>query len=750
MKVHIICHTKRRKRMSCRVKIEVNNKNEIYEIDKVAKQANGAVLLREKDAVILATVAYDDQPTEEDFLPLTVQYVEKSYAVAKIPGGFFKRETRPGDFETLTSRIIDRSLRPLFPKGYTYPTQITVMVLSGDFEVDLQTMAINAASAALFLSDIPVNKNVASVRIGKIDNQLIINPTQSQLKASTLDLFVSGTKDELLMIEMKVNATQENELLVAADIDPMMSTGMGENIISIHKMNELSNDEVLEALSFASEAIKVASLAYTEGFTPYKKEDAAITLVENDYDENILAYIEEFYADAIKDAINQMAKSERAGALEKIAKTILLDEIAIKENWEYSIIYNMVNLYKKRVVRAMILEEGIRADGRGLKEVRDISIETNILPSVHSSCLFTRGQTQALIALTLGNAKDAQQYELLTSSETQYENFMVHYNFPGFSVGEASMLRAAGRRELGHGNLAKRAIEPSINISKSETIRIVSEVLESNGSSSMATVCGGSLALKAANLDVDKLVAGVAMGLVVEEDKYAILTDIMGLVDHDGDMVFKIAGPRDGITALQMDIKLGGIDHKTLKEAIYQASEARDHILSLMEQAAEEIELNENALPSKSVFSLDPSTFGAIIGQAGKNIKEIIEKFEVSIDLDRDSGEVKVEGVSAAKVEAACDHIKEVASARENQKRDKKPMPEFKEGQVFDGVVKRIVDFGAFVELPGGVDGLLHISKLSDDRVEKVTDIVNIGDKIKVKILAQKGNKIELGFIEKV
>jgi polyribonucleotide nucleotidyltransferase len=736
--------------MSCRVKIEVNNKSEIYEIDKVAKQANGAVLLREKDAVILATVAYDDQPTEEDFLPLTVQYVEKSYAVAKIPGGFFKRETRPGDFETLTSRIIDRSLRPLFPKGYTYPTQITVMVLSGDYEVDLQTMAINAASAALFLSDIPVNKNVASVRIGKINNQLVINPTLSALKESTLDLFVSGTKDELLMIEMKVNATQESEVIVATDIDPMMSTGMGENIISIHKMNELSNDEVLEALSFASEAIKVASDAYAEGFTPYKKEDAHISLIENEYDENILVYIEEFYADAIKDAINQMAKSERAGALEKIAKKILLDELAIKENWEYSIIYAMVNLYKKRLVRAMILEEGKRADGRGLKEVRDISIETNILPSVHSSCLFTRGQTQALIALTLGNAKDAQQYELLSSSETQYENFMVHYNFPGFSVGEASMLRAAGRRELGHGNLAKRAIEPSINISKSETIRIVSEVLESNGSSSMATVCGGSLALKAANLDVDKLVAGVAMGLVVEEDKYAILTDIMGLEDHDGDMDFKIAGTRDGITALQMDIKLGGVDQQILKEAIYQASEARDHILSLMEKAADAIELNENALPSKSVFSLDPSTFGAIIGQAGKNIKEIIEKFEVSIDLDRDSGEVKVEGVSAAKVEAACDHIKEVASARENQKREKKSTPEFKEGQVFDGVVKRIVDFGAFVELPGNIDGLLHISKLSDERVDKVTDIVNIGDKIKVKILAQKGNKIELGFIEKV
>jgi len=735
--------------MSCRVKVEVNNKTEIYEIDKVAKQANGAVLLREGDAVMLATVAYDDAPSDDDFVPLTVQYVEKQYAIAKIPGGFFKRETRPGDFETLTSRIIDRSLRPLFPKGYTYPTQITVIVLSGDSEVDLQTMAINAASAALFLSDIPVNKNVASVRIGKIDNQLVINPTYSQLSESTLDLFVAGTADELLMIEMKVNASQETEVIAVADLDPMMSTGMGQNVISIHKMNELSNDEVLEALAFAGAAIKEASSAYAQGFTPYKKEDAVLTLLDNKKDDNILAYIDEFYVDALKDAVNQMAKSERAGALEKVAKTILLDKTALTENWEYGSILEMVNVYKKGIVRAQILDEGKRADGRGLKEVRDISIEINILPSAHSSCLFTRGQTQALVVLTLGNSKDAQQFDLLSTKDTQYENLMVHYNFPGFSVGEASMLRGAGRRELGHGNLAKRAIAPSLNVNKSETIRLVSEILESNGSSSMATVCGCSLALKAANLDVDKLVAGVAMGLVVEEDRYAILTDIMGLEDHDGDMDFKIAGTRDGITALQMDIKLGGIDQQILKEAIYQASEARDHILGLMEKAAEEIELSES-LPLKSIFSLDPSTFGAIIGQAGKNIKEMIERFEVSIDLDRDSGQVKVEGTSSAKVEAACDHIREVAASRDNQKRDRKPTPEFKEGQVFDGIVKRIVDFGAFVELPGGVDGLLHISKLSDERVDRVTDIVNIDDKIKVKILAQKGTKIELGFIEKV
>jgi polyribonucleotide nucleotidyltransferase len=355
-----------------------------------------------------------------------------------------------------------------------------------------------------------------------------------------------------------------------------------------------------------------------------------------------------------------------------------------------------------------------------------------------------------LVTVTLGSGKDAQMYDLLTDKEAHYENFMVHYNFPGFSVGEASPLRPPGRRELGHGNLAKRALEPTIRLDSDQTVRIVSEILESNGSSSMATVCGGSLALKAAGIEVQKLVAGVAMGLVVEEDKYAVLTDIMGLEDHDGDMDFKVAGTKDGITALQMDIKLGGIDQQTLKEALEQASEARLHILDIMEKAAEEISLNENALPSRMVFTLDPSTFGSIIGQAGKTIKEIIEKFEVSIDLDRESGKVKVEGTDKVQVSSACDYIRELASRKREGRREKREMPKFEEGQIFDGEVKRIVDFGAFIELPGGIDGLLHISKLSDERVDKVTDILQIGDKVKVKVLSVKGHKVELELIEKL
>jgi polyribonucleotide nucleotidyltransferase len=732
--------------MGCEVKISLNSKEEIYEIDKVAKQASGAVLVREKDAVVLATVARDDNLVVEDFLPLTVSYIEKSYAAAKIPGGYIKRETKPGDFEILTSRMIDRSLRPLFPIGYACPTQIVIFVLSADSEVDLQTLALNAASAALYLSDIAVDKNVAAVRIGKIDGNFVVNPTMSELVVSSLDLFVSGTKDELLMIEMKSKATTHSEVI----LEPMMGENATQSVMTTREMNELSDTDTLEALSLAGSEIEKASRAYEEGFSEFKKPLADIEYKSELSHDSILDYIDEFYKQEIKTAVSEMAKIERATGLNRIVKTISNDDTAVKEGWSNELISNMVNKYKKNVVRAMILDESVRADGRGLKDVRDIEIETNILPSVHSSCLFTRGQTQALVTLTLGDGKAAQMYDLLAEKDPQYENFMVHYNFPGFSVGEASPLRPPGRRELGHGNLAKRALESSFELPRSETVRLVSEVLESNGSSSMATVCGGSLALRAAGIESEKLIAGVAMGLIVEDDRYAILTDIMGLEDHDGDMDFKVAGSRDGITALQMDIKLGGVSQEILKEALLQASVARAHILEIMEKADEAIELNENALPSRSIFDLDPSTFGAIIGQAGATIKKIIEKFEVSVDLDKASGSVKVEGKNKVQVSAACDHIRELASQKRESKKPNRDAVKFEEGQVFDGVVKRIVDFGAFVELPGGIDGLLHISKLSDERVDKVTDIVNIDDKVKVKILAQKGHKVELGLIEKI
>jgi len=733
------------------VEIEFGNKKEIYELNKYAKQAAGAAWVRQGDAVVLATVARDDVQVDEDFLPLTVQYIEKSYAAAKIPGGFIKRETKPSDFETLTSRIIDRSLRPLFPKGYAYPTQIVVFVLSSDEEVDLQVLALNAASAALTLSDLPIEKEVVGARIGKIDGELVINPTNSELQNSTLDLYVAGTKDELLMIEMRCIASDEVEVLPAIE-DPLMGVGGAENIVTIHKMNELSNEEMIKAIEVAGEFIFDSAKKREQMLLPYKKELASIELKESIESQELYDFIEINYTERVKDAITQMAKSERAVHLQKIAKEIEALEISQEKEWDIELIEKTLDKYKRKIVREMILIEGKRADGRGLKDVRHIEIETNILPSVHSSCLFTRGQTQALVTLTLGSGKDAQMYDRLTSKDSEYENFMVHYNFPGFSVGEASPLRPPGRRELGHGNLAKRALEPSLEIDSDTTVRLVSEILESNGSSSMATVCGGSLALKAAGLEITKLVAGVAMGLVVEDDKKAILTDIIGLEDHDGDMDFKVTGSRDGITAMQMDIKVGGIDSETLKNALEQAKEARDHILSIMEEAEKEIVINENALPSSISFHLDPSTFGSIIGQAGKTIKEIIEKFEVAIDLDRKSGKVKIEGGCKENCEAAKEHIIELSKKKRDsgQRRDKKETPQFKEGQIFDGKVARVANFGAFVELPGGVDGLLHISKLSDDRVENVTDVVNVGDMVKVKVLSQKGDKIELALIEKL
>ena len=728
--------------------IEVNNQVEIFDINKVAKQAAGAVLLRVKNTVVLATVARDDVQVTEDFLPLTVQYIEKAYAAGKIPGGYVKRETKPGDFETLTSRIIDRSLRPLFPKGYAYPTQIVVMVLSADPEVDLQVVGLNAASVALYLSDIPVNRPVCGVRVGYIDGNFVVNPSNSELKSSALDLYVAGTKDELLMIEMRSLAQKTSQLVPIVAIDPMMDPSLNDNIIAKQEMNEFSEDKMVEAIEFAGKAILRASSAYEEAFSAHRKEDANLELKPEIENENVAIYIKEFYASDVKNAINQMAKSERASELNKIAKQILSDEVAQKEGWSEAVIANALAKFKKKIVREQIINEGVRADGRRLDEVRPISIETNVLPNAHGSCLFTRGQTQALVVATLGTDSDAQMYDVLTEKTALIEKFMFNYNFPGFSVGEASPLKAPGRRELGHGNLAKRALAPSIDDDSPYTIRVVSEILESNGSSSMASVCGGSLALRAAGVQTQKLVAGVAMGLVFEGDRHAVLTDIMGLEDHDGDMDFKVAGTDEGITALQMDIKLGGISLEVLKEALAQAKRGREHILNLRREADEKIKVNDEILPKLELFSVDPSKIVEIIGQAGKTIKEIIEKFDVAIDLDREKGEVKIAGGAKKNVDAAKDYIIQITS-REGSKFGKKPFggdrrdrakPTFNVGDEFEGVVKSVVDFGVFIELKDGVDGLLHISKLKTP--------LNVGERVKVRVSEQKGNKISLSLAE--
>ncbi|HEG2581967.1 TPA: polyribonucleotide nucleotidyltransferase [Campylobacter lari] len=698
-----------------RHEININNHLEIFDTDKVAKQAAGAILMQEKNAVVLATVAREEKMVEEDFLPLTVQYIEKAYAAGKIPGGYVKRETKPGDNETLSARIIDRSLRPLFPKGYAYPTQIVVMVLSADPEVDLQVMSLNAASVALYLSDIPIKAPVCGVRIGRINNEFVLNPSNSELKNSTLDLYVAGVKDELLMIEMRALANKQDDK---------------------HHMNELSEDDTLKALDFASSAILRGSNEYEKIFAAYRKNSQLEFKIELD-NAQIIDYIKNTYMTKLKIAINQMAKSERASEILQIAKEIESEVIAIENEWKFEDIEKALHTCKRELIRSQIINENKRADGRGLKDVRKIDIETNILPSAHGSCLFTRGQTQALVVATLGNDNDAQMSDLLTEKNPICEKFMVNYNFPGFSVGEASPIKAPGRRELGHGNLAKRALHPSVDVDCAHTIRLVSEILESNGSSSMATVCGGALALRAAGVKSEKLVAGVAMGLVFEDEKYAILTDIMGLEDHDGDMDFKVAGSYEGITALQMDIKLGGIEQQVLKEALYQAKEAREHILKLMEEADRNIIVNEAILPKIEIFNVDPSKIPDIIGQGGKTIKEIIEKFEVNIDLDRDKGEVKIAGINHDLISQSKEYILNLLHSKgSNKKRDRKEMPKFDIGEEFIGKVQKVVEFGVFVELKEGVDGLLHNSKIKEK--------LEVGNEIKVKVAEIKNGKVSL------
>ncbi len=721
------------------IEVNVNNLNEIFECNKIAKQASGAVMYRQGKAVLIAAVAIDEKAVEEDFLPLTVQYIEKAYAAAKIPGGFVKRETKPGDFETLTSRIVDRSLRPLFPSGFHYPVSISVMVVSSDSEVDMQVAALHAASAALYVSDIPVNRAIAATRIGKIGGELVVNPSLSQQEESVLDLLVVGAGNDVLMIEMRTIASE-----VVDDIEMPLADAMAEAlpvVLEHQECNELDEEALVEAIALAQEAIAKASDAYATALKPVVREPLALDLEEEKIDEDLYAYIAANYAEAVEEALSKMAKSERSTALKQVRTTIMEALEAEGKAVEKELLSRVLERYKKSVVRQMILEKGIRADGRALDEVRPISIETNILPSVHGSCLFTRGQTQVLVTATLGDKKDAQMFELITDKRTQSEHFMVHYNFPGYSVGEASYIGAPGRRELGHGNLAKRALEPALPLDQEGTIRLVSEVLESNGSSSMATICGGALALRSANVEMAGLVAGIAMGLVSDGNRHAVLSDIMGLEDHDGDMDFKIAGTKKGITALQMDIKLGGIDLSILKEALVQATKGKNHILAIMEEAESQI-VESGALPSTEHFMIDPSKIGEIIGKAGATIREIIEKFEVSIDLDRDAGGVKVSGDDKEKVAAAKEHIKKIADAPVRKQMS------YEVGKTYKGKVKRIVDFGVFVEMPDGFDALLHISKVAKERVHNLHERFAEGDEIDVVVMEQKGKKVELATPE--
>ncbi|WP_187841154.1 polyribonucleotide nucleotidyltransferase [Helicobacter pylori] len=682
------------------ITINSGNRTEEFALKQVAKQATSSLMYRLGKTLILASVCTEREPVSEDFLPLVVQFLEKSYAAGKIPGGFVKREGRAQDFEILTSRLIDRTLRPLFPKGYRYPTQITLMVLSHDIENDLQVSALNAASAALFLAHIAPIKSVGACRIARMDNEFVINPSASLLNQSSLDLFVSGTKESLNMIEMR---------------------SLGQ------KLNALEEPLMLEALELAQKSLKETCALYEEAFTPYQnellfKEGEGIAL-----NERLLDLLTNQYFDEIIKGIESSALSERENVFKEVARKIseAHSEFSLEE------IELSLEKVKKTEIRRMIIQDKIRPDKRALEEVRPILIESNLLPMAHSSILFTRGQTQSLVVGVLGTDNDAQTHENLEHKAPIKERFMFHYNFPPFCVGEASSIGATSRRELGHGNLAKRALETSIK-NKEQVIRLVSEILESNGSSSMASVCAGSLALYASGVEIYDLVAGVAMGMVSEGQDHAILSDISGLEDAEGDMDFKIAGNVEGITAMQMDTKMSGIRLEVLYQALLQAKRAREHILKIMHEAKEKIVINFSHLPTTEIFNVAPDKIIEIIGQGGRVIKEIVERFEVKIDLNKPSGEVKIMGNKEHVLKTKEFILNYLHSLDQELER-------YAIDEVLEAQVKRIVDFGAFLSLPKGGEGLLR--KQNMDRCQV---ILKEGDSIRCRVISFNKGKIAL------
>ncbi len=682
------------------ITINSSNKTEEFALKQVAKQATSSLMYRLGKTIILASVCVEREPVSEDFLPLVVQFLEKSYAAGKIPGGFVKREGRAQDFEILTSRLIDRTLRPLFPKDYRYPTQITLMVLSHDIENDLQVSALNAASAALFLAHIAPIKSVSACRIARVDNEFIINPNTSLLNQSSLDLFVSGTKESLNMIEMR---------------------SLGQ------QLNALEEPLMLKALELAQKSLKETCTLYEEIFTPHQNE---LLFKESQgiiFNERLLDLLKNQYFDEIIKGIESSALSERESVFNEIARKIseAHSEFSLEE------IELSLEKVKKTEIRRMIIKDKIRPDKRALEEVRPILIESDLLPMAHSSILFTRGQTQSLVVGVLGTDNDAQTHESLEHKAPIKERFMFHYNFPPFCVGEASSIGAASRRELGHGNLAKRALETSIK-NKEQVIRLVSEILESNGSSSMASVCAGSLALYASGVEIYDLVAGVAMGMVSEGQDHAILSDISGLEDAEGDMDFKIAGNLEGITAMQMDTKMSGIRLEVLYQALLQAKKAREHILKIMHEAKEKIVINFSHLPATEIFNVAPDKIVEIIGQGGRVIREIVEKFEVKIDLNKPSGEVKIMG-NKERVLKTKEFILNYLHSLDQE------LEQYAIDEVLEAQVKRIVDFGAFLSLPKGGEGLLR--KQNMDRCQVV---LKEGDSIKCRVISFNKGKIAL------
>ena len=681
------------------VSVEVGGRKLTFETGKMARQAHGAVVARYGDTVVLSTACMDNKATDKDFLPLTVDYREYTYSAGKIPGGFFKREGRPSEREILTSRLTDRPLRPLFPEGYSTETQIVSMVLSADSENDPDVIGLTAASAALFISKIPFETPIAAVRVGLIDGKLMANPTVAEQKTSLLNLVVAGSEQAIVMVESGAL--------------------------------EVSEDTVVDALEFAHAEIRKIVAAIRELHKRVNPEKVKVTPPA--FDEALYSEIKSKYGERLRDALDtaKHPKSESYGLVDTI-KAEIMASIPEDDDERHKLAYRAFERLRERIFRDDMLLRRRRPDARAFDQIRQISCEVGVLPRVHGSALFTRGETQALATATLGTKEDMQRLDLLFEDEA-FKRFMLHYNFPPFSVGEVKFLRGPGRREIGHGALAERALA---NLLPPEAdfpyaMRVVSDIMESNGSSSMATVCGGSLALMDAGVPLKSACAGIAMGLVVEGDKYAILTDIAGAEDHYGDMDFKVAGTRQGITALQMDIKVSGVSVAMMREALAQAKKARLEILDIMDQtiSSGRAEISTYA-PHLYMLSIPTDKIRDLIGPGGKKIRSIIEATGVKIDV-MDDGKVHVFAANGPAAEDALKMIRDVTATAEI-------------GKTYLGKVVRIAEFGAFVEIFSGTDGLLHISEIAEARIRSVRDELKEGDQILVKVLAIEGNKIRL------
>ncbi len=672
-----------------RVEIELDGRTVSLEAGDLARQAGGSVIVRQGDTMVLVAATMAPKPREGiDFFPLTVDYREKTYAAGKIPGGFFKREAKPSDYETLTCRLIDRPIRPLFPDGFRNETQLVCFVISHDQENPADIISMTGASAALMISDIPFDNPIAGARIGRVDGSFVFNPTYEESEKSDIQLLMAGTTDGIVMVEAGAK--------------------------------EASEEAMMNALEFGHERIK--KLIDLQIQLKEKVNKEKVTIEQEEIDTALVERINGIVCPKLEQAMEITGKQERANAVNQIKADL---DIEINPEGEDELKGTLGNLFhdaEKNVVRKMILEKHKRVDGRNLNEVRPISIKTGYLPRVHGSSVFTRGETQALVSVTLGTNSDEQRLDTLEFKGTKH--FYLHYNFPAFCTGEVKFIGGPGRREIGHGMLAERALVSVLPDTEKfpYTIRVVSDILESNGSSSMASVCGGALALMDAGVPIASPVAGIAMGLIKEGDQVAILSDILGSEDHLGDMDFKVAGTKNGITALQMDIKIKGLDKAVMEKAMEQAKEGRLHILEEMNKALEapRPELSKYA-PRIITMKVPTDKIRDIIGPGGKVIREIIDKCGVSVDID-DSGLVSIASSDQAAADKAIEYIEEL-------------IQEAEVGKIYLGKVKKIVDFGAFVEIFPGTDGLVHISQVCDRRIQSVSDEIQEGDEIKVKVI---------------